>query len=148
MAKMIGYMITWTTYGTWLQGDKRGYVKNGRILGENKDLRKSNIFNRRGSIVRLTVQQQEVARKAIFGEAENLGQKIYAVAVCANHIHMVVDCVDETIETIVARYKKTARQALNVNRFVGRVWTRGYDKRFCFDEKSLKDRIEYVRRHN
>ena len=71
MAKMIGYMITWTTYGTWLQGDKRGYVKNGRILGENKDLRKSNIFNRRGKAVRLTVQQQEVVRKAIFGEAEN-----------------------------------------------------------------------------
>lgn len=23
-----------------------------------------------------------------------------------------------------------------------------YDKRFCFDEKSLKDRIEYMERYN
>ena len=29
MEKTLGYMITLTTYGTWLQGDKRGYVKNG-----------------------------------------------------------------------------------------------------------------------
>jgi len=28
MARMIGYMLTWTTYRTWLQGDKRGYVKD------------------------------------------------------------------------------------------------------------------------
>jgi len=28
MARMIGYMLTWTTYGTWLQRDKRGYVKD------------------------------------------------------------------------------------------------------------------------
>jgi len=25
---------------------------------------------------------------------------------------------------------------------------RGYDKRFCFDEKSLNERIVYVQKHN
>ena len=148
MGKMIGYLITWTTYGTWLQGDKRGYVKHGEVSGENKRLRESNICSQRGKVVRLTLQQQEVVRKAILREAKNLGQKIYAIAVCTNHIHVVVDCIDEAIETVVARYKKAARQALNVNGFLGRVWTRGYDKRYCFDEKSLKDRIGYVHRHN
>ena len=29
MARMIGYILTWTTYGKWLQRDKRGYVKEG-----------------------------------------------------------------------------------------------------------------------
>ena len=29
MARMIGYILTWTTYDTWLQGNKRGYVKDG-----------------------------------------------------------------------------------------------------------------------
>jgi len=38
MSEIIGYMLTWTTYGTWLQGDARGYVKNGKILSENKGL--------------------------------------------------------------------------------------------------------------
>ena len=27
MSDMVGYMLTWTTYGTWLQGDERGWVK-------------------------------------------------------------------------------------------------------------------------
>jgi hypothetical protein len=29
MSKIIGYMVTWTTYGSWLPGDERGYVKDG-----------------------------------------------------------------------------------------------------------------------
>ena len=31
MAKTLGYLITWTTYGTWLQGDERGYAKKGKV---------------------------------------------------------------------------------------------------------------------
>ena len=42
MTKMVGFMATWTTYGTWLQGDKRGYVKKGITLGSNAQLEKSN----------------------------------------------------------------------------------------------------------
>jgi len=41
MARMIGFMATWTTYGSWLQGSKKGYVKNGTILPANADLEKS-----------------------------------------------------------------------------------------------------------
>jgi hypothetical protein len=41
MSKTVGYMVTWTTYGTWLQGEKKGFVKDGegarRIL--NLELR-------------------------------------------------------------------------------------------------------------
>ncbi len=25
MGKVIGYMVTWTTYGTWLQGEEKGF---------------------------------------------------------------------------------------------------------------------------
>lgn len=32
MMGMIGYMITLTTYGSWMQGDKRGYVKKWKNL--------------------------------------------------------------------------------------------------------------------
>ena len=39
MGKIIGYMVTWTTYGTRLQGDKRGYVKGGEILQGNENIR-------------------------------------------------------------------------------------------------------------
>ncbi len=38
MPRTVGYMLTWTTYGSWLQGDVRGYVKNSRILPDDKKL--------------------------------------------------------------------------------------------------------------
>jgi len=39
MAKTVGYMLTWTTYGTWLQGEKKGFVKDGEVMGENTMLK-------------------------------------------------------------------------------------------------------------
>jgi len=42
MKRTIGYMITWTTYGSWLQGEKKGYVKNGKILAQNDKLKSAN----------------------------------------------------------------------------------------------------------
>jgi len=44
---------------------------------------------------------------------------------------------------MVGRLKTRMRQALNC----GRIWTSGYDKRFCFDENELNTRIDYVQRH-
>ena len=42
MVNTVGYMVTWTTYVTWLQGDRRGYVKGGLVLGSNEDLHLDN----------------------------------------------------------------------------------------------------------
>ena len=148
MAKTLGYMVTWTTYGTWLQGDERGYVKKGKVLVANRSLRKVNVANQAAKMVKLTRQEQEIVRKAIESEAARLRREIYSMAICYNHVHIVLNYTGETIELFVGRCKNSARVALQANGFSGRVWTRGYDKRYCFDEKSLNDRIDYVRRHN
>jgi len=34
-------MVTWTTYGTWLEGEKKGYVKKGRVMAGNLEERVS-----------------------------------------------------------------------------------------------------------
>jgi len=147
MGKMAGYMLTWTTYGSWLQGDRRGYVKDGELLGENPKLREANIKSQGGNKVTLKEQEREIVRKAILHEAKKLGQKIYSLAVCSNHVHLVAGYISGPINEVVGYYKNAARVALQINGFVGRVWTKGYDKRYCFDERSLKKRIDYVRRH-
>jgi len=146
---MIGYMLTWTTYGTWLQGDKRGYVKDGEVLGEDRRLYEANQRRLKGRARRLDKRDKIVVRDAILSEAKRLGQEILAIAVCSNHVHVVVNCIDEPFEVAVARYKTAGRVALCETGLEGRVWTRGYDKRFCFDEASLQDRIRYVQeRHD
>ena len=147
MAKMLGYMVTWTTYGTWLQGDERMWVKDGKVLEGNVGLYESNKASLKSERVKLNKQEQEIVRQAILKMACGLGQKIYALAVCLNHVHIVVGNFDEMIGKIVVRYKKVSTMALRKNGFSGKVWTKGYDKRYCLNEKALKARIEYVTRH-
>ena len=148
MGKVTGYMATWTTYGTWLQGSERGYVKDGQIRGPLAKLKEANKKAQADRRFILTQENRELVRKAIFEEAARLGQKIHAMAISTTHIHLVLGVTDELIETAVARYKRAATKALRGIGVVGKVWTRGYDKRFCFDEKELRQRINYVQRHN
>jgi REP element-mobilizing transposase RayT len=147
MAKTLGYMVTWTTYGTWLQGDERGYVMDGKICGRNPKLEQRNKENQTGNTIKLAKKQKNIVRKAIMEEARKLGQTVHSIAVCTNHVHMVVSYISGGIEKSVKHYKNASLVALRKDGFIGRIWTRGYDKRYCFDEKSLKNRIDYVERH-
>ena len=147
MGKIIGYMITWTTYGTWLQGDKRGYVKDGKILGEDDALLQSNLKRLKNPATRLDTEHCAIVRSAILKKSQEIWQQIYAIAVRPNHVHIVAERTNESIEKVVSYYKNAARIALRGGGFVGRVWTRGFDKRFCFDVEELESKIRYVRNH-
>jgi len=140
-------MVTFTTYGTWLQGDAKGFIKDGEVRGENIALKKSNVENLAGAVVRLGRREKEIVREAIIKAAKRLKQKILAIAVYSNHAHLVCEYVDVPIEVIVGYYKNAGRVALRKSGFKGKVWTSGYDKRYCFDEKALRKRIEYVKGH-
>jgi len=148
MAKTLAYMVTWTTYGTWLQGDKRGYVKDGRILKPDTNLEAANLRNLQKHPVSLTTIQREIVNQAIAGKAEQLGQNVLAIAVCQNHVHLVIAYNGTPIEFSVKHYKNAAISALRKHGLFGRVWSSGFNKRFCFNEKSLRKRIDYVNDHN
>jgi REP element-mobilizing transposase RayT len=145
---MIGYMVTWTTYGTWLQGDQHGYVKNGIILPPNEGIRNANRNLQKFEEVRFSKTQRKIVENAILEEAQNIGQKICAIAVCSNHVHIVAEPCRQTIEEIVSRYKNKAMFELRKTNHVGRIWTRGFDKRFCFSAEDLAARIDYVNKHH
>lgn len=140
-------MITWTTYGSWLQGDNRGYVRDGEILGKNETLQKANIKKLKSNVVELARQERQIVRDAILNKAESLGQKLHSLVVCSSHVHIVAEHISESIEMVVSHYKNAARLALRANGFIGRVWTRRFDKRFCFNREQLKIKIKYVQAH-
>jgi REP element-mobilizing transposase RayT len=148
MLRTIGYMLTWTTYGSWLQGDERGYVKDGRILHGDKKLVELCEKFQKGHTVKLRRNEKDIVREAILNEAERIGYTIEALAVCSNHIHLVARYFPEPIGQIVSRFKNVTTSALRKHGRAGRVWTRGFDKRFCFDNEDLDRRIQYVKNHN
>ncbi len=141
-------MVTWTAYGTWLQGDKRGYVRDGKILPSDTGFEAANKKLQKSGLVRLTTEQKKVVEYAVLKEAERIGQKILALAVCSNHIHLVVGSGNESIESTVSRYKNVSTCALKKLGLTKRIWTRGFDKRFCFTDEQLERKIKYVRRHD
>ncbi len=147
MAKTVGYMITWTTYGTWLQGDKRGYVKKGKICPPNPSLAKSNQENLIKNPVKLSKAHRAIVTKAIYEKAKRLKQKIHALAVRSNHVHIVAEYIPMPIGLVVKNYKNFTHVKLREAGFCGRLWTKGFDKRYCFDKRSLEKRIDYVNSH-
>jgi REP element-mobilizing transposase RayT len=140
-------MVTWTTYGTWLQGDKRGYVKNGRILEGDQTLLELCKSLQKGRTVKLTKGEKEIARRAILSESQRIGQELEALTVCTNHLHLAVRPCDKSIERVVSMYKSIATRVLRSGGRSGPIWTTGFDKRFCFTEADLAREIEYIQNH-
>ncbi len=148
MGKVIGYLATWITYGTWLQGDERGFVKEGKILSGSKGLQQANDRRRTSDVVKLKKVEREVVRKVMLAEAERIGGEILGLSIWSNHVHLVVRAGGLSVEKVVGRLKSAAYYALRERGFKGRLWTRGCDKRYCFDEETLQSKVDYVQKHN
>ncbi|MBN1807416.1 MAG: transposase [Sedimentisphaerales bacterium] len=148
MAKLVGYMVTFTTYGSWLQGDRRRYVKRGEILEGNEKIYKFCIKQQKGPTVKLNANEKNVVQRAISEEAQRIGQYVAAITVCTNHVHFAARSCDKSIEQIVSMYKSAATRALRSNDRQGKIWTKSFDKRFCFTEEDFKKKIIYVQKHN
>ena len=147
MSKIVGYMLTWTTYGSWLPGDERGYVENGKILSGDEKILQRNKERQKSHNVKLNSKEKQIVNEAVLSEAEKIGQPIEALVVYSNHVHILTRPHQESLEEIVSRYKSITTRALWENGRTGRIWTKGYDKRFCFTEDDIKKRIQYIKNH-
>lgn len=148
MSEITGYMATWTTYGTWLPGDERGYVNNkGQPLKGDKEILQENQERQKSPAVILNLPEKKFVRQTILDEAVRIRHKIIALAVCTNHVHLLAEPHHESIETIIGRYKSiTTRDFWQYGR-KGKIWTRGFDKQFCFNKRDLAARIIYIQNH-
>jgi len=117
-------------------------------LQPDSKLYEANLRNLQKEPMRLTAKHKEIVRRAILDKAAQLEQKILAMAVCHNHIHLVIAYNGTPIEYSVKHYKSAAIVALRKEGFSGRLWSTGYYKQFCFDEKTLRHQISYVNSHN
>jgi hypothetical protein len=146
MRATLGIMITSTTYGAWLRGDRRGWIEEGRLMPADPDLDTADrkrlkhppfLFDRS--------QLDDVGR--FIGESivTRLAAPVLALHVGAWHFHLVVGVQPNDVPGIV----KCAKDAVRFKLLPGRpIWTADYDKRFCFDVAALVARVRYVERHN
>ena len=144
--RTLATMLTMTTYGIWLRGDARGWVDDGVVkpacspleASDRKKLKHPPLF---------FAEQEFLDIGRFIGESltSRMNQRILGLTVQSWHVHLIVGTTREPLPNIVKCTKDAVRWGLRLNR---PIWTEGYDKRFCFDEQSVRYRIEYVERHN
>lgn len=112
MSRIVGYMVTWTTYGSWLPGDERGYVKDGQILPGNLKVLERNKKRQKSPTVRLSAREKQIVHRVILAEAQKAGHQIEACVVFSNHVHLAARAHSKSIEEVAGRYKSMTTRAL------------------------------------
>ena len=122
------WLLTWTTYGTWLPGDERGFVSRHWLHGESRlhnlpgtaydhgrTLLKQATANRlKFPVVRLSLVHAEVLREQVAETCQIRGWNTLAGAIMATHVHLVV-CAPAAVQSaaILQSIKAYGSRALN-----------------------------------
>ena len=152
MSEPLAYFLTWTTYGTWLPGDSRGWVnrhgKRDAIVEAPCPALESHA---RGLMkdppVVLDLKMREAADTGMRQACREFGWTIHALDVRSNHVHVVVTACDAAPGKVMGILKVRGTQALNALGFGGdrdRWWTREGSKRILNSPASVEAAIRYV----
>jgi REP element-mobilizing transposase RayT len=153
MSEPLAYFLTWTTYGTWLPGDQRGWVRHRdgawHVPIRDGDRR---IAEASGKLMpddptMLTEPQRHVVRRTIVECCRLREWTLHGVNVRSNHVHVVVVAAGRVPEQVMGYFKSWATRSLNATfapRPGGPWWTRHGSTRYINTAESLRKAIEYV----
>ncbi len=143
------YHITFTTYGAWLYGDKRGsWFENGTYIPPNPSLERYVRQACKYDAVRLSPHMRRIVFDGICAEANFHQWKIHALNVLDNHVHILVSAPCEINgSTILAKIKSGATIALHKAGYFlnGRpIWTPKGNPRLIDNDGYFQRVREYI----
>lgn len=151
------FHVMWSTYGTWLPGDERGFRSRGHKIhssgtyknpppaGEHAGLL---AYSRRvvGGEVVLSPDLRARALAAVLEKADMCGFEVECFAVAAAHVHGLIRLERETCERDVGRLKRHSSLALR-DVLPGTVRGGGCDPRVIRDEEPFGSTVTYILDH-
>lgn len=166
---MLTWLLTNTTYGTWLPGDRRGSVTSvrdrrpGDPVGTSRvehdrpgepwepsrpGLRRSAEMLLKGAPIYLTLPQAEAALAQFLETAEHRGWALLAASIMDNHYHLVIAAsVEMTADRVLSDLKAYATRRLSREFGApasGTWWTSRGSKRWLRDVRAIEDATKYV----
>jgi REP element-mobilizing transposase RayT len=157
------WLLTWTTYGTWLPGDSRGFVSNVRdgpgpevrhnipgtpCDGDLPGLETSARKSLKSPPIYLTREQAGLLLAQFRETATYRGWRLLAVAIMANHVHIVVGVPgDPDPETLLRDFKSYGSRTLNRHCGTpasGTWWTTSGSKRKLPHDEAVRSANDYV----
>ena len=143
----LGYFITWTTYGTWLPGDDRGWRRKGEadIQMPSQLTCESAHSKMTEPEFRLSELDREIVKNTVANHCQIRNWKLHAVDARTNHVHVVVTASGYKPETVRDQLKAWCTRKLKPNH-PGRenFWTEGASRRYLNTEEDLEAAIIYV----
>jgi len=159
------WLISWTTYATWLPGDERGYrtwrgetyvppPKRYAMPGEPTYQAKGHIAVREiaqaisDEPVYLTAKEVEIALAAMVGEIAQIAIVPAIMSIGDWHVHWLCHFGKLKIRPVVSRVKAAATRELNAIGFQGKKpWTKGCNMKSKPIRRQCRSAYKYVRDH-
>ncbi len=148
----LAYFLTWTTYGTWLPGDERGWVaKPGQFLPPDPYLEEVCRSLLTEPPLYLDPTQRELVEGTIADHCRRRGWHLHAVACRTNHVHVVVTAPGKKPKDVLNQFKawctrklKELLESSEPQSVRENWWTQGGSKRWLNDDESVASAVEYV----
>ena len=137
MADPLAYFITWTTYGTWLPGDDRGWVEGG-VAG----IQAPEALKREEATAKLTAVPVVLSASQ---RATVERWQLHAVDARSNHVHVIVTA-DRTPEEVMNQFKAWCSRRLNEESGESgkRWWTKHGLTKWINDDDYFQNALRYV----
>jgi REP element-mobilizing transposase RayT len=144
----LGFFITWTVYGTFLQGDARWWRKRGKGHQPPQPLLEQWHRNRlKHDVILLMREQRAIVEVEIRSHCDRRAWKLWAVNARSNHVHVVVTAPEYSGKTVRNQFKANCTRGLREWFAVFRerpVWSVGGDWECLNTEDDLAQAVTYV----
>ncbi len=146
-AEPFSLFITWTTYGSWLPGDKRGWRKSpgGPQLPQPK-LEAWCRDRLQEKPVMLSRAQRNEVEAVIMEHAGRRGWELHALSARSNHVQLAVTACEKP-ERVRDQFKANATHRLRKCETPiqqSKIWTKGGDIEWLATEDDLEQVIMYI----
>jgi hypothetical protein len=95
--------ITTTTYGSWLPGDVRGYVRRGVILPSDPELLQMSRKLLKGAPARFSFAERDLLFDALVAACDEFAYRLSDATIESWHVHLLLFHGEDKIETVTAR---------------------------------------------
>ncbi len=153
----LAYFLTWTTYGTWLPGDDRGWTDSKLGWQAPDESRVIDAKIRMQEHARtLNPAQRRVVEEQITETCKHHRWTLLAANCRSNHVHVVVNAplhpkvVSSRLKAWCTRRLKEFEKQFPIGTrsnpsILNRWWSEGGSHRFINDEAGLEAAVDYVR---
>jgi REP element-mobilizing transposase RayT len=152
MGEPLGYLLTWTCYGTWLHGDERGSVDrlhnavDAPGVTPNVQRRALELSRCEHAPVHLDAAQRAAVQAAIVQVCTYRGWTLHELNVRSNHVHAVVSA-PVSPERVANDFKAYSTRRLRAENLIGpdvEPWTRGCSRRYLWKPEQVAAACRYV----